>query len=194
MTTYTIEKVNRFGNAYPKEMRGTMTAQKTAEPGTGRAAQAADQNGAAGPERLYATELADEIEFLTARARSVGSGRANVLLKDLDLKVRSYSVLSLACSGLNPSQRELADFLSLDPSQIVALVDELERRGAVSREADPRDRRSKVIVATDEGKRLYQEAYAVVRQAEERSLGQLSPKERDVLRGLLKRVAFETAD
>ncbi|EMY33539.1 MarR family transcriptional regulator [Arthrobacter crystallopoietes BAB-32] len=193
-----------------------MTAQKTAEPGTGRAAQAAgpgtgpaaqtkepatgpaapaaDQNGAAGPERLHATELADEIEFLTARARSVGSGRANILLKELDLKVRSYSVLSLACSGLNPSQRELADFLSLDPSQIVALVDELERRGAVSREADPRDRRSKVIVATAEGKQLYKKAYGVVRQAEDRSLGQLSPEERDVLRSLLKRVAFETAD
>lgn len=172
-----------------------MAGQTTAESRAGRMPRTTETDGAvAGPERLYATELADEIEFLTARARSVGSSRANVLLKELDLKVRSYSVLSLACSGMNPSQRELADFLSLDPSQIVALVDELERRGAVTREADPRDRRSKVIVATAGGRRLYKQAYAVVRRAEDRSLMALDARERDLLRDLLRRVAFEATD
>jgi len=71
--------------------------------------------------------LADEIEFLTARARSVGTGHANLALANLGLKVRGYAVLSLATSGLNPSQRELAAFLRLDASQIVALIDELQQ-------------------------------------------------------------------
>lgn len=172
-----------------------MAVQKTAEPRSARTTQAAEaEEAAAGPERLMAAELADEIEFLTARARSVGSGRANTALKELDLKVRSYSVLSLACSDLHPSQRELADFLSLDPSQIVALVDELERRGAVTREADARDRRSKVIAATPEGRQLYKQAFALVRTAEEHSLGELSLEERGQLRTLLRRIAFEATD
>ncbi|GLB69338.1 ranscriptional regulator [Arthrobacter mangrovi] len=172
-----------------------MAVQKTAEPRSARTTEAAEaEEAAAGPERLMAAELADEIEFLTARARSVGSGRANIALKELDLKVRSYSVLSLACSDLNPSQRELADFLSLDPSQIVALVDELERRGAVTREADARDRRSKVIAATPEGRRLYKQAFALVRTSEEHSLGELSHEERGQLRALLRRIAFKSAD
>ncbi|MET1155750.1 MarR family transcriptional regulator [Arthrobacter sp.] len=143
-----------------------------------------------GLERLYTTDLAGEIEFLTARARSLGSGRANKMLAELDLKVRSYSVLSLACSGQNPSQRELADFLSLDPSQIVALVDQLEKRGAVTREADPRDRRSKVIAPTAAGRRLYKRADAIVRQASDHSLAQLNDQERETLRDLLRRIAF----
>ena len=143
-----------------------------------------------GAQRLHTTELANEIEFLTARARSLGSGRANNMLAELDLKVRSYSVLSLACSGENPSQRELADFLSLDPSQIVALVDQLERRGAVTRETDPRDRRSKVIVATTAGRNLYKRAEGIIRRAEDQSLSTLSPQERETLRDLLKRIAF----
>jgi DNA-binding MarR family transcriptional regulator len=130
-----------------------------------------------GAQRLHTTELANEIEFLTARA-------------ELDLKVRSYSVLSLACSGENPSQRELADFLSLDPSQIVALVDQLEQRGAVTRETDPRDRRSKVIVATTAGRNLYKRAEAIIRRAEDQSLSALSLQEREALRDLLKRIAF----
>ncbi|NKX54666.1 MarR family winged helix-turn-helix transcriptional regulator [Arthrobacter mobilis] len=170
-----------------------MSAQPTAVSATQQRA-AAPAGISAGIERLEATELAAEIEFLTARARSLGSGRANRMLADLDLKVRSYSVLSLACSGENPSQRELADFLSLDPSQIVSLVDQLEKRGAVTREADPRDRRSKVITATAAGRRLYQEASAVVRESEARSLRALDEAERETLRGLLRRVAFDNGD
>ena len=145
------------------------------------------------PDRLRATDLANEIEFMTARARSVGSSRANTMLAELDLRVRSYSVLSLACSGQNPSQRELAGFLSLDPSQIVALVDQLEDRGAVVREQDPRDRRSKVIVATPSGHALYRQAQAVIETAEDHSLRNLTPAEREQLRSLLRRIAFETA-
>ncbi|WP_240607179.1 MarR family winged helix-turn-helix transcriptional regulator [Cryobacterium aureum] len=143
------------------------------------------------PDRLRDTDLANEIEFMTARARSVGSGRANTMLAELDLRVRSYSVLSLACSGQNPSQRELAGFLSLDPSQIVALVDHLEDLGAVTREQDPRDRRSKVIVATLAGRVLFRQAAAVIQQAEDRSLQALNPAEREQLRSLLRRIAFE---
>ena len=168
-----------------------MSAQPTAAHGMQQEAPAQPHTGI---ERLQDTELAAEIEFLTARARSLGSGRANQLLADLDLKVRSYSVLSLACSGENPSQRELADFLSLDPSQIVSLVDQLEKRGAVAREADPRDRRSKVIVATAAGRRLYRAAAAIVRESEAQSMRRLSTAERDTLRSLLRRVAFDTAD
>jgi DNA-binding MarR family transcriptional regulator len=161
-----------------------MPAQKTTAP----AGQEATGNGA---ERLSSTSLADEIEFLTARATSLGSSLANMMLADLDLKVRSYSVLSLACSGQNPSQRELADFLRLDPSQIVALVDQLEARGAVVREADPRDRRSKVIAATPAGRQLYTRAAAIVQEAEEHALHRLNAAEREQLRSLLRRIALD---
>lgn len=153
--------------------------------------QAPDTSG--GVERLYATDLADETEFLAARARSLGSSRANAALAPLDLKVRSYSVLSLACSGAKPSQRELAEFLALDPSQIVALVDQLEKRGAVTRKADPRDRRSNIIVATAAGRRLYADAAQAVRAASDESLSALTEAERGQLRALLRRVALPDA-
>lgn len=137
-----------------------------------------------------ASELTSEIEFLNARARSIGSAVGNRLLSDLGLRVRSYSVLALACGGLGPTQRQLAEFLRLDPSQIVALVDELEAAGLVRREPDPTDRRSKVIVATDAGEARYREAAKLTRRAEDIALAVLSPAERDQLRSLLEKVAF----
>ena len=140
---------------------------------------------------LATTELASEIEFLTARARSVGIARANAALVPLALRVPSYSVLALACSDRIPSQRELAEFLVLDPSQIVMLVDQLEERRLVTRETNPRDRRSKGICATAAGRKLYAEARTIVREAEDRSLKMLSRDERQQLRLLLQRIAFE---
>jgi DNA-binding MarR family transcriptional regulator len=141
-------------------------------------------------DRFLASELAGEIEFLTARTRSLGSARANKLLDPLGLKVRSYSVLSLACSSLAPTQRELAEFLSLDPSQIVPLVDALESEGLVERTADPNDRRSKVITGTKAGEQLYKKARKATAEGEGIAMAKLSKTEQETLRGLLARIAF----
>lgn len=143
-----------------------------------------------GTERFLAGELAQRIQFLTARARGRGSGHANQMLSPLGIKVRQYSVLSLAVGGFKPSQRELGEFLALDPSQIVALVDSLEERGAVKRETDPRDRRSKIIVATDSGLELFEQARAMLLESEDVTLGTLSARERKQLRNLLMKIAF----
>lgn len=145
-------------------------------------------------DRMQDSALAHEIEFLNARARSIGSALANDLLSEHGLRVRSYSVLALACGGVRPTQRQLAEFLRLDPSQIVALVDELESGGLVRRETDPTDRRSKVIVATDAGEERYAAARAATARAEEIALSALTPAERVQLRTLMAKIAFAPVD
>jgi DNA-binding MarR family transcriptional regulator len=140
--------------------------------------------------RLRDVDLAREIEFLLARARAIGTAHANEGLADFELKARSYAVLSLACSASKPTQRELAEFLSLDASQIVALVDALQNRDLVRREPDASDRRSNVIVGTEAGRTLYVRAARVVADAEADSLAALTAAERNQLRELLSKVAF----
>ena len=143
-----------------------------------------------GPERFLAAELSQQIQFLTARARAKGTALGNQALADLNMKVRQYSALSLAASGLMPTQRELGTFLDLDPSQIVALVDLLEEHGFVTREPDPRDRRSKIIVTTPEGQEIHTEATQRLLKAEDESLQALTSSERKQLRELLLKIAF----
>jgi DNA-binding MarR family transcriptional regulator len=142
------------------------------------------------PSPLRDTELAQEIQFLTARLAARGNNHANELLAELDLNVRQFSVLALAASDLKPTQREMSAYVALDPSQIVALVDALEDRNLVKRETDSRDRRSKNIVATDKGKKLYREASAITARAEDEVLDGLSTAERDQLRELLLKVSI----
>ncbi|MDQ1129623.1 MarR family winged helix-turn-helix transcriptional regulator [Microbacterium sp. SORGH_AS_0888] len=121
---------------------------------------------AAGPARLWASTVGSDTSFLLARANALSLQRITRTLAPWDLKVRSYSVLALAAADVRPTQRELSEFLQLDPSQIVALIDALETRGLVTREPDPNDRRANILMCTDAGRVLHAEAQAAVALAE----------------------------
>ncbi|MFE5411090.1 MarR family winged helix-turn-helix transcriptional regulator [Microbacterium sp. NPDC056569] len=142
------------------------------------------------PEGLRASALTDDVSFLLARANAIALAAGNAALAEHGLKARSYSVLVLTSGGARPSQRELAEFLRLDPSQVVSLVDELQTRGLVERRPDPADRRANVVVATDAGRALVGEARESARAAEERVHAELSASERATLATLLRTLAF----
>ncbi|MEU5850012.1 MarR family winged helix-turn-helix transcriptional regulator [Saccharopolyspora shandongensis] len=135
--------------------------------------------------------LADDIGFLLSRAGGMVLGAVNKALVPLGLKVRSYSVLVLACehsAGVN--QRSVAATMGLDPSQIVGLIDELEERDLVARTPDPADRRNRLIAATEEGRRMRDEAQELVDQAHSAYFGDLPAEVVAQLREMLGRIVF----
>jgi DNA-binding MarR family transcriptional regulator len=140
--------------------------------------------------RLADTALADDPIFLLARASALAIAAGNASLAEHGLKARSYAVLALAASGARPTQRELAEFLRLDPSQVVALVDGLQMRGLVLREADPSDRRANVVVITDEGREVFARAQTSAQAAEQQLHGRLSEENRALVMDLLRELAF----
>jgi len=134
--------------------------------------------------------LIDDMSFLLARASALSNAAGNAALAEFGLKVRSYSVLELAAVGGRTSQREIAEFLRLDPSQVVVLVDKLQRAKLVDREPDQRDRRANVIIATALGRETLEKARSRVRAAADSLHGDLSASERATLTDLLRRTAF----
>lgn len=134
--------------------------------------------------------LVSDTAFLLARANANSLTHAHTALEPFGLRVRSYSVLSLAVTEARLSQRDIAEFLRLDPSQVVALLDDLQQRSLVNRVPDPTDRRTKAVVATAEGRKVYVKAEKAVRAAECRTLSPLTSGERHLLRELLHRLAF----
>lgn len=139
---------------------------------------------------IASTPIADEIEFLAIKAFAAGTRLINSRLQELGLRARSYSLLAVSCSPVQLTQRELASLLELDPSQIVALVDELIDQGMVVRETDPRDRRGRIVRATSHGRELFERARAVAMQSEADALVTLNASERDTLRRLLRQIVF----
>jgi DNA-binding MarR family transcriptional regulator len=137
--------------------------------------------------------LSDDLSFLLARANAISLAAGNAALAAHGLKARSYSVLLLTTDEARPSQRELAEFLRLDPSQVVSLVDDLQSRGLVERRPDPADRRANVVVATEAGRAVAAAARETARRAEEQVHGQLTRDERQTLTELLRVLAFPEA-
>ncbi|WP_218938356.1 MarR family winged helix-turn-helix transcriptional regulator [Modestobacter altitudinis] len=133
--------------------------------------------------------LADDLGFLLSRASGQVVRATNAALAEHGLRVRSYSVLVLACEAADGlSQRELATVLGLDPSQVVLLVDELVAAGLVERQAAEADRRTRLVVPTSEGRRVRDAAGRDADTAVETPLGLLGDAERDRLRDMLTRI------
>lgn len=141
-------------------------------------------------DRLRESGLGTDISFLLARANALSVAAGNAALAPFGLKVRSFSVLALSAGEVRPTQRDLSEFLRLDPSQVVALIDELEKRGLVERRPDPADRRANVVNATDEGRALHDRAAAATKAAERSLHGELGEADRRVLADMLARIAY----
>ncbi|MGK4583417.1 MarR family winged helix-turn-helix transcriptional regulator [Kitasatospora sp. HPMI-4] len=95
-------------------------------------------------------------------------------------------VLALLRRGPMP-MRQIAQTLSCEPSNITGIVDRLENRGFVTREADPQDRRVKLVAATDTGRDASEELRESLNFARE-PLAALAEGERAQLRDLLRRM------
>jgi predicted transcriptional regulator len=118
------------------------------------------------------TVLTADVGYLLSRASGLLVRATNAALADHGLRVRSYSALLLACDSRDGmSQRDLAEALGLDPSQVVLLVDELAAAGLVERRPSETDRRTKLVCPTEAAQ-----------------LEELSDDEREQLRVLLGRL------
>lgn len=95
-------------------------------------------------------------------------------------------VLALLRRGPMP-MRHIAQTLSCEPSNITGIVDRLENRGFVTREADPHDRRVKLVAATEAGQAASEELRESLNFARE-PLAALAMDERRDLRDLLRRM------
>ncbi|MBQ0960266.1 MarR family transcriptional regulator [Ideonella sp. 4Y11] len=76
-------------------------------------------------------------------------------------------------------QRSLARTIGYDTSTIGGVVDRLEKRGLLQRQASPSDRRVRQLVLTTEGERVLMLIIAPMQRAQHRMLAPLPPDQRD---------------
>jgi DNA-binding MarR family transcriptional regulator len=100
-----------------------------------------------------------------------------------------YGILATLADGGPASQAEIGRRLGVDPSDMVAALNELESEGRARRARDPDDRRRNLVVLTDAGREVLTEVTAELRIAEDEALGALDADERATLRDLLGRCA-----
>src|SRR6184192_161961 len=83
------------------------------------------------------------------------------------------------------SQQSLCGQLHLDPTNLVAILNELELRGYATRRRDPEDRRRHLVEVSKKGIALIEKVSEVMDGVEDDLLDGLEPAERAQLEGLL---------
>lgn len=89
-----------------------------------------------------------------------------------------YAALQTVSDAPGVDQRTLARTIGLDTSTTAGVVDRLESRGLMLRNASPQDRRVRLLSLTPEGRTLLKATLPAVLRAQERMLEPLPPGER----------------
>jgi MarR family transcriptional regulator for hemolysin len=97
------------------------------------------------------------------------------------LRPRHLIALKLLSEHGPASQQGLADVLSLDPSKVVGLLNELEERELITRRRDRADRRRHIVELSPQGEDELRLAYARSSLIEDDLLSTLSAEERATL-------------
>ena len=103
------------------------------------------------------------------------------------LRPRHLIALKLLSEHGPATQQGLADALSLDPSNVVGLLNELEDRELIVRRRDRSDRRRHIVELSPLGQDELTLAYARLSSVEDDLLSALSAEERDTFYDLLVR-------
>src|SRR6202162_6392398 len=101
----------------------------------------------ANPETLADQRLLPLLEHIAR----VGSGAGEAGLDPDGLRPRHLIALKLLSEQGPVSQQGLAESLSLDPSNVVGLLNELEERELITRRRDPTDRRRHIVELSARG-------------------------------------------
>lgn len=130
------------------------------------------------PTKLQLLELLADIG--TAQWRDFAAAAAHHGLTSTQAKVLSQLDSPLPMRGL-------ATLLVCDASNVTGIVDRLEARELVHREADPADRRVKNVVATDAGREIIRRVREEMQESHG-ALDALDEAERATLYALLDRL------
>jgi MarR family transcriptional regulator, lower aerobic nicotinate degradation pathway regulator len=143
---------------------------------------------AAGQRTPLPPSMRDRVPFLLFRASQASLSLANQMLAGIGLCARQAGILTMVTEMEPMTQKALADALGIDRTTMVALLDDLQDKGYVTRERHPRDRRAFLVLPTDSGRAAKAAAVRILDEQQRHFLAPLTPAERGQLAGLLTRL------
>jgi DNA-binding MarR family transcriptional regulator len=136
----------------------------------------------------------DRLGLLLARYGHFMNLRVRQALGQTGLGSRQGTTL-LRLARLGPmSQQQLIETLGLDPSGLVAVLNDLERDGLVVRTRDPEDRRRHIVEITTVGRRTARAVESAVAEVEREAFADLDATEVAQLHDLLSRLRIQPGE
>jgi DNA-binding MarR family transcriptional regulator len=129
------------------------------------------------------------VGFLLAQVGARAARQFAAALAPLELAPSDAGILRLLSQAQGISQQELARRLDMHASRLVAVIDALEKRGLVTREANPQDRRLYSLNLSQAGRETLAEIGRVARGHDEAMCAGLNADERESLALSLQKIA-----
>ena len=127
--------------------------------------------------------------FTVLHASSVLESRVEAKLADVGLSLAKLAALTrLAEAGDSLPLGHLAERLQCVKSNVTQLVDRLEADGLVARAAEPNDRRSRLAVLTEAGRKAYVHGSNILQATERELFTALTNDESAQLHALLAKI------
>ncbi len=102
-----------------------------------------------------------------------------------DVTPVQFAILNALIDDPGEDQVTLSNRVAFDPATFGSVIGRLEAKGWVRREADPEDRRRKLLWTTPSGEELALKMKRAVSRAQQRIVGPLDAAERAQLKALL---------
>jgi MarR family transcriptional regulator, transcriptional regulator for hemolysin len=128
-----------------------------------------------------------DLSFMLAHASHVLATRMTAAFAEIGVTPRDYCVLHHAASG-QLTQGDLARLSDLDKTTMVVTLDELEAAGYAERHPSPADRRARIVVVTDAGRRVVAAGHKIADAVHREVLAELAPASRDMFLDSLTRL------
>ncbi|WP_255949599.1 MarR family winged helix-turn-helix transcriptional regulator [Streptomyces odontomachi] len=135
------------------------------------------------PERASGA-LLDVPVFALVRLGRLAHAVVRGAFADAGLSSRTHFVLLCLREDGRLSQRELADRVSMDRSDLVKVLDHLEHSGHLRREPDPHDRRRHLLSITPAGEQTLRRGEDLLTEATQQALAGLDAEQQTQLHRL----------
>lgn len=148
------------------------------------------EDAASAPARQHISDatLRGLVGYNMKRAFMVISADLARTLEPLELRMLTFTALTLVSDNPGLSQSQLAGAMRIERPNLVVIVDELETRGLITRERVATDRRTYALCITEAGARLLAEATRAVGEHENHVMGGLGADEESALIATLNRI------
>ena len=129
--------------------------------------------------------------FLLAQVGAHAAARFAERINELGVIPADVGLLRMIATQPGRSQQSLAEELGVVPSRVVALVDNLERKGLIERRRNPQDRRNYALHLTTEGTHVMTEMRRLGSAHEDDICAALDDTQRAQLAALLEAIATQ---
>jgi len=134
--------------------------------------------------------LEEYLGIKIAKVRNSIKNEMEIALIPYDITTTQFVVLLKLCEKDRMTQKELAKETNYKQSALTLILDKLETKKLIKREAKENDRRAYLIAITDEGKEFENRLVLVGKELEKRILDDITDNQRKEFVNILDKIFY----